>query len=93
MEKEDAYNEMDGLHENIEGLKAKLNKERKSNRALENELRSLEKKIYKELKHVKKHIVEDMETASQANSNGGSRILHSRSYDQEAFSPKVEIII
>jgi chromosome segregation ATPase len=93
MEKEDAYGEMDGLLENIEALKSKLNKERKTSRSLEDELKKLEKKIYKELKGVKRHIVEDMETASQGTPHGGSRILHSRSYDQEAMPPKVEIII
>lgn len=92
VEKEDAYREIDGLLDNIEGLKLKLSKERKEKKGLEEEIKALERKIYKELKSVKKHIVGEIETTGHANSQG-SRIVHSASYVQERQSPRIELIL
>ena len=92
LEKEDAYREIDGLLENIDGLKDKLSKERKDKKRLEEDIASLERKIYKELKHVKRHIAEEIEAAAMAHPPG-SRILHSASYEQGKASPRVEVIL
>jgi phage shock protein A len=92
LQKEDAMREIDGLLENIEALKLKIAKERKEKKALEVEIKGLERQIYKELKSVKKHIVGEIENAAQSTQKG-NRIIHSSSYDDGRRSPRVEVIL
>ena len=81
---------MDGLIENIEGLKYKLCRERKENRRLEEDLCGLEKRITKELRSVKRGIVDGLEVEGKMTSKGSRLLLTEAS---EERTPKVEIII
>ena len=84
--------DMSDMMENLEEFKEKYYKERKEKKILEEELEYVEKKLVRELRDVKRQIVDDLENPALA-ANYSSKVALPDMYDNERHSRKVEIII
>lgn len=82
--------EIDDLLDNIDALKCKLNKERKENKRLEEDLCCLEKRITKELRFAKQNIVEGFD-GDAILATRSSKVYHTESPNDKVN--KVEIIL
>jgi hypothetical protein len=88
--------DIEGLSETIEELRERVSRERKQRKKIEGEMAGLEKKITKEMKFIKKNIVEELDGGKQVSWTGrGSdrgRTRHLFSDDDDNHA-KIQVII
>jgi hypothetical protein len=88
--------DLEGLTETIEELRERVSRERKQRKKIEGEMAGLEKKITKEMKFIKKNIVDELDGGKQASWSGrGSDRVRTRHLfsDEDDNHAKIQVII